>query len=505
MVFGLVTTVKAADEDEYDQPLTITGLTNGDVAHFYHVVEWVESAEGNVAGWKAVAPFDTVLTEDVLKAVLVGTPAIPDDPATTDVDETTAAVPPTGITSELAGQLAKAAKTATATDVTAADSKAVLDIAATESATDGDFSAAGLYMAVITPVDQDVVYNPVFVAADFNKDKSGDWAVSAAATYSDKAAAKKSTVSLEKTATVTEDNWDDAKWTTVAIGDTVSYTVTTMIPGYGLVYENPVFKITDKLTDLTLVSDSVVLTAPTGLTDGDEYTIAETTSGYTIEFDADYLKTVTVPTAVTVTYSAIVSTTAPVHVNTEKNEVSTEFNHNPSDESDHGFKKDDTNHYTFTLDANGLGSTTEGTGKKTSEYVKVAQDANGNPVYETTTTSEITSTNVVESPLEGAEFKLYTDADCTNEYVPKNTDGSTGTATTFTTGADGRFTITGLDAGDYYLKETKAPAGFVKDTTPHHIEIIATTSEKTVTEWTKDGVTWIKDSEYQALAVLASG
>ncbi len=189
-----------------------------------------------------------------------------------------------------------------------------------------------------------------------------------------------------------------------------------------------------------------------------------------------------------------VPTTAPVHVNTEKNEVSTEFSHNPTDENDHGFKKDTTEHYTFTLDAAGLGSTEEGSGKKTSEVVKVALDANGNPVYEKTVTSEISSSSTYQSPLEGAEFRLYTDENATVEYVPKNPDGSAGTAVLFTTDADGRMTISGLDAGTYYLKETKAPQGFIKDQTAHKIEIIAETEEVEVTEYTTDGVTWTKET-----------
>jgi hypothetical protein len=101
------------------------------------------------------------------------------------------------------------------------------------------------------------------------------------------------------------------------------------------------------------------------------------------------------------------------------NTVTTEFSHNPSDVSDHGFKKDTTQHYTFTLDAEGIGSGSNETGKKTSEIVKVGLDEQGKPIKTTTQTSSITSTEKWEGPLAGAKFKLYTDANCTNEYVPK--------------------------------------------------------------------------------------
>ena len=70
--------------------------------------------------------------------------------------------------------------------------------------------------------------------------------------------------------------------------------------------------------------------------------------------------------------------------------------------------------------------------------------------------------------LEGAGFRLYSDADCTNEvelyqdgkfYYPiKNATGKT--AVEMKSAADGTFNVKGLDAGTYYLKETNTPAGY---------------------------------------------
>ena len=87
----------------YDYPLTVTGLSvkdgNHDTVTFYKVVEWVgETADkSDVSGWKAVSAYSSVLTQTVLKSMLVGDP---------DADP---AVAPTGMTSEIAGQLAKLA------------------------------------------------------------------------------------------------------------------------------------------------------------------------------------------------------------------------------------------------------------------------------------------------------------------------------------------------------------------------------------------------------------
>lgn len=491
-LLALTSLAALADDPAYDKDVTVTNVDKGDTVKFYKIVEWVGEADGNVKGWKAISPFDTVLTKAKLTEVLVGTPAVEADPE--NGIEAAAAIPATGITSDLAGELAKAAKTATAkaTKTVGDDKIAKLDVT-------GEGLGEGIYMALITPADADTIYNPVFVSSDYN---AGDntFAATTGASYSDNAAAKKSTVNLDKTATTSEDNWDDKEWTTAAIGDTISFTVDTKIPAYGEVFDNPSFVIKDELEGLKLDAGSVKLTAPTGLTKGTDYTIVEADDGlsYTVNFMASYLKTVSETTAVKVEYTAKVTENSTLAVDWEKNEVSIEFSHNPSDQGDKKVKKDTTQHYKFTID--GLGGT-EGSylhGKKHSEVVKVGRDANGDPINETTEVSEITGTSTWTGPLAEAEFKLYTDAACTTEYHHKNADGTDAGAKVYKSDANGRIQIANLDAGTYYLKESKAPAGYIMDTTAKKIQIVAHTTNKSITEYytvADDGtVSWFDEA-----------
>lgn len=63
--------------------------------------------------------------------------------------------------------------------------------------------------------------------------------------------------------------------------------------------------------------------------------------------------------------------------------------------------------------------------------------------------------------LEGAEFTIYSNSSCTNEvfgYENKNLKGKK--QSVFITDNEGKFTVYGLKAGDYWIKETRAPKGY---------------------------------------------
>ena len=371
-------------EEPFDQKVSVTGLDDGDKVNFYQLVEWVGPQEdgSDVAGWKATSTYASILTKDKLTEVLIGKDvATAADVADGKAKKVGDRFNPTNITAELAGQLAKVSATAVNENpVVAASNKAELTV-----------TASGLYMALITPTDADTIYSPVFVSSDHVDGVTNTHEVTLAASYGDKAAAKKSTVTLEKTASTSEDNWDDKNWRTAAIGDTISFTVTSKLPGYGKVYTNPSFVMKDVLTGLKLDKGSVKLVKPAGAT----ATIAEAEDGmsYTITFDKDYLRAQTFAQDIEVTYTAKVVKNSTLAVDWEKNEVSIEYSHTPTDEDSKLVKKDTTQHYKFTIDG---GGDTEGSllkGKKHSEVVKVGVDANGNPVTETVEYSAITETN----------------------------------------------------------------------------------------------------------------
>ena len=122
-----------------------------------------------------------------------------------------------------------------------------------------------------------------------------------------------------------------------------------------------------------------------------------------------------------------------------------------------------------------------------------------------------------EVKLEGAKFRLYSDSSCTKEVYVKeaaNGDGYTvinrdsvkgdeapAEAVEMISDENGIFNIVGLDSQTYYLKETKAPAGYRLLKDPIKITVKATYSDENRENYVKgDGET---DKTLQKLEATA--
>ncbi|MBM6693687.1 SpaH/EbpB family LPXTG-anchored major pilin [Pseudoflavonifractor capillosus] len=249
-----------------------------------------------------------------------------------------------------------------------------------------------------------------------------------------------------------------------SIGDTVTYRLDVAIPVYPEAGPNEIiytdFKVGDSMgkgLDFAGIGTVKVYanTSPNTYAEGDlvpndknaNYTVTAQGNGFEIVFNYDAVKTA-------------VSAWTYVHVV-----------------------------YTATLNEDAF--TTDVLGNKA--YVGVNTNPYDKGSYEKTEVEKevytygftVTKVGENDEPLPGAEFKLYSDAACTNEikFVDKGNgvytkateeqikEGS-GIATALVTNANGQFQVQGLACGTYYLKETKAPDGYVLPANPIKVELV---------------------------------
>ena len=477
MVIGTMSmTAFAAPGDlTSDDVIKVTDLTNGDEVTYYQIIEWVDGT-----GWAFKAPF-TSLSADDLKAI-VGTPATETTPAK-----------PGAITQALASKIGAAATSGGTTET----------VSGTEWSKANP--APGLYMVVPASKKMGVVYNPAFVAADFEGNNTTN-VISIKASYSDTAVAKKETFTTIKTVDEAEDTINKAKASLV--GDIVSFDVETTVPVFLQSYKNPSFKLTDEISaGMELVVDAehpiavkygttTVENTGSDFSNDDLSIKKDSSTKYTVEFTKDYLVKTAVATKVVITYYAKVTNKAELNVNWDDNTVTVEYSNGPNEEK--GIEKDVTNHYTFSIGSDIIGRQ----GKKGYEAVKVGVDAEGNELKELReVTLDDGDTQAKARALEGVLFGLYTtEAAAEAGKLPSEADNGLvvnnnyPNGATFTTKADGIITFTGLDGGTadapatYYLKELDAPGGFIKDTNVHPVQIVAEYETKDITE-TVSGMT----------------
>lgn len=299
----------------------------------------------------------------------------------------------------------------------------------------------GYYLVMETKVPTGYIAGkPFLVAIPFTSENGTAWE------YDAQAVPKNYSTSINKE--INKDVTGEAVSNdgSVKVGDYVPYKITTRTPNYadGMYEKETVtFKITDVMCDgLKIVNDRtypvVVKVDNTAIqNDATKCTITATpvkgdVADLTVVFNSDYLKTEAASNKdVEITYYAQVTADAVAGTAGNINQPTLEFTNQPGEEPGH-VPGPEVKVYTFDIEV--MKFTEEGTPKN----------------------------------LEGAKFQLYKDAVEDGNKVGEEME----------TPASGILSFNKLDEGVYYLKETKAPAGYTLLANPIKVEIIAEKDEK---------------------------
>ncbi len=258
----------------------------------------------------------------------------------------------------------------------------------------------------------------------------------------------------------------EGKADTVAQGDTVDYSITTVIPNYSAAYfegdRTPRFVISDILSDgLTLdpASVHVYFRSESGqdveITDENAFekqaqaVSSAAAADLTITFKRDFLMNdANKGKGIKVSYSAAVNDKAVKGTDGNPNKVTLAYDNSPYCEEAEKLE-DETKVYTF--------------GVKLYKFDADSDSAGA---------------------LKGARFELYKESG-KNASAEASMTGSP--YKTLTTGEDGYLDFERLDSGVYFLIETKAPDGYSLLTNPVKLEIIPNTSGESDPKKVQDG------------------
>lgn len=352
---------------------------------------------------------------------------------------------------------------------------------------------AGAYIAVITGAGNGDIYNPILLTATYNEEgKLTTDAINSDANYlfGSTAVAKSSSPDVEKDITggVTVDA-TNGTINTASVGDVVDYEVTPTVPTYPSNAKNKTFFISDRLSagltfdyaSLTVTVNGTALARSEDgntFTDADGDTVAtavEKENGFNLNFVYDELVYdaeghVYAPV---ITYSGVINDNAVVGYDGNNNKVIYYYG--------------DPNTGTTWTDVNDEPDEAEGVNKKEDE--------------ETVYTYQLAFLKTGEEEdaqgLEGAQFGIYKDADCTKliDVVTTNENGYAVSAN--------------VESGIYYVKELVAPTGYSLNDKVYAITADWTTAtttsnateterEYTTTKPSDDAlqVGWIKNSVF---------
>ena len=249
---------------------------------------------------------------------------------------------------------------------------------------------------------------------------------------------------------ITNKTPDAAGNVSAKVGDTVSYRIEAKSPAYSTAIDGSKigFEIRDKLTNLEFVSDSIkayiVSESGDAEIDNQNYTVITNDNDYTfkVSFKEDWIRTHP-NTKVAISYNATVTEAAKIGSDANTNEAAIVFNNDPDNNS---YKIPDVPRvytYGFELTKNGK-----------NEVLK----------------------NIV--------FELYKDSVKEENKITAIKYGAEQDGT-FITKDNGKIIIKGLEAGTYYLKETKTEKGYTLLANPVKIEINETPDETTGTTFSE--------------------
>lgn len=272
------------------------------------------------------------------------------------------------------------------------------------------------------------------------------------------------------------------------VGDVVTFTLTSAVPDMSD-YTSFYFGFTDNLTN----GLKVVNNAGTDVNNGDNLTIdgltvtigGETvTTGYTVSLHDSVLKVefknlkgVTeaaqpedMGKAIVVTYKAMI-TEAATTTDPATNTVKVEYSNDPNTDSKGESTPDESNVFTYKIVVN-----------------KYADDVANLPGAEFILSTSATAPTAEEIEADYVDYtgliKLVGSAEVYRVAKPDEVG-----VNSFTTTANGDITISGLEAGTYYLHEVKAPEGYNKLKAPIEIKIEMTNAE------TGDATITVNDTE----------
>ncbi len=432
MVLGMSTVAMAATSSSDTGSITVNGLAEGVTVRAYQIAKATYDADGNFLGYEM-----TVSSSDT-------TWEIGSDGSWTDPTE-----------ADLAALFA-----ALGTNPTVAGSATVS--MGTDSATISNLPV-GSYLIVATG-SESVAYGMMIGSVSYAvNETTGEWTTDNGDFEIEDCElwAKATTPTVDKTEH--HEGGNETHGESTNVGDEITFDIRiNPIPSYQGEY--PEFEVDDVLTGLT-ISDAELASMKITIVDAGGNVIATLTENvdYTVthvtdradekdEFDVNFVVNgaytlnayAGADYTIVIEYQATVSDTAEF-VNGEAeydNDAILKYSTNSYAGGNEGTTEDHDYEYTFAVNAN-----------------KTESD-------ETT-------------PLAGATFTLYTDAECNTAYTQN------GAVVTATSDSDGLIHFAGLAEGTYYMKETEAAAGYLLNEAVYTVVISAEyNGDGSIASWT---------------------